>query len=343
MGVRSKKFRTLASSAFLPDKHKPWSGDYWPTYRGGIAYRWQSTRSGHSLGDFLYAVHSPDQLHQLSQHDLDLLSPAEKYDLWIAQHHFPLTNDELQQAQSSVDASLGDVPHWYGLCHGWVVAATKEPQPGNVAQVVASNGRTLRFFSSDIKALLSKYYGASEVATKFVGGRCTAKVIARDEHGRALANECRDINPATFHLVMEHYLAQRQQSVNVDIDAGEEVWTQPTYGYEFSLSNHRPFPGPLLYRHRAEGTVALVDVSFVLWYADEAASTRHPTQPIISKQIYEYTLELNANEFIIGGEWRSEGHPDFLWQLHDSPQARYQGGLDYGLLKELVNLSLRNS
>jgi hypothetical protein len=343
MGVRSKKFRAVATKAFLPATHKPWSGDYWPTFRGGIAHRWQTMHTGTTYTDYLYSTYPQDKLQVLTQNDLDLLSPAEKYDLWTANHHFPVTNEELQQMQSSYDDTLRDVPHWYGLCHGWVIAAAKEPQPGALAQVVASTGRVLRFFSSDIKALLSKYYAASEVATKFVGGRCTSKVVARDASGRIIDAECRDLNPATFHLVLDQYIAHKHVGVNVDIDEGEEVWTQPAYGYEFSYQNFRPYPGPQAYPHAAAGTVGLVDVVYSFWYADESTSSRHPTQPIISKQIYEYTLELNANEFIIGGEWRSERHPDYLWQLHDVPQARYQGGLDYSLLKELVRLSQGSS
>jgi hypothetical protein len=310
-------------------------------YKGGIANRWQVKRSGATYRDFLYDLYPPTQLNALSQHDLDLLSPAEKYDLLTGDLQFPLARSELDNTRASIDRTLGDVPHWYGLCHGWVVAATKEPQPGNLATVNAADGRTLRFFSSDIKALLSKYYAASEVATQFVGGRCNSKIIARDEFGRMLKPECRDLNPATFHLVLENYIAERQHSINIDIDGGIEVWTQPATGYDFSYFNLRSYAAEPNYRFAAPGTMRLIDVSFNLLYTNETFPSRLPGAPAINRITYEYTLELDEKDFIIGGEWISEKRPDFMWQLIDQPQARFQAGLDYHVLKELVRLSLR--
>jgi hypothetical protein len=339
MGVTTKPYLQVVAKASLADEITPWSGDYWATYKGGIAFRWQYRNVGTSVHSYLYDLYSPEQARALSQRELDFLSPAEKYDILTGKYNFPLASNELYQSRASVDAGLNDVPHWYGICHGWVVAATKEKQPGNIARISTADGRTLRFFSADIKALLSKYYAATQVATQFVGGRCNSRIIARDAFGRVVSPECRDLNPATFHLVLEHFIAHKQQSLNIDIDGGEEVWTQPASGYEFSYFNLRPLPAD--YRVPAAGTARVVDVSFNLLYTNETSPTRHPSPPAINRLTYEYTLELDRNDFIIGGEWRSDKRPDFMWQLVDAPQSRFQAGLDYHLLKQLVNLSLQ--
>lgn len=343
MGVSSKKYQQVVTKASLPEQQRPWSGDYWPTYRGGIAHRWQTMRHGYTFRDFLYQVPNQQQIAKMTQQELDRLSPAEKYDLLSSTHKFALTKSELYRTQGSVDSFLGDVPHWYGICHGWVVAATAEPQPGLVAQVTAADGRPLNFYSSDIKALLSKYYAESDVASHFVGGRCDSQYAARDSSGRVIDSECRDVNPATFHLVMESYIAHKRQSVNVDIDSTLEVWTQPAFAYEFAYSKLRPLSAEPNYRHAARGTARLINVSFTMYYADEALATRHPIPTVVANKTYEYTLELDQNDFIIGGEWISAKHPDFMWQLHDSPHAQVLAGLDYKILKELVTLSLRRS
>ncbi len=140
---------------------------------------------------------------------------------------------------------------------------------------------------------------------------------------------------------MDHFINYKNQSVNIDIDGGEEVWTQPAQGYEFSQQNLRPLAAEPGYRFPVPGTMRLIDVSFNLSYINEAYSTRQPTFPTISRLTYDYTLELDRNDFIIGGEWRSEKRPDFMWQLHDLPHPRFQAGLDYQILHELLLISLR--
>ena len=54
--------------------NKPWSGSYWPSYQGGIAFRWNRSPQQ----SFGYHLYTRNELRQLSTKQLKALSPAEK-------------------------------------------------------------------------------------------------------------------------------------------------------------------------------------------------------------------------------------------------------------------------
>ena len=72
-----RNFSKLEKYGVLPDT--PWSGDYWPTYKGGITYRWNKPVSEDSQR-YNYELPNVDQL---TAEQIKTLSPAEKYDLFI--------------------------------------------------------------------------------------------------------------------------------------------------------------------------------------------------------------------------------------------------------------------
>lgn len=37
----------------------------------------------------------------------------------------------------------------------------------------------------------------------------------------------------------------------------------------------------------------------------------------LETQIYNYDLELNQDGKIIGGEWHTDNHPDFIWTIRN--------------------------
>src|SRR5438046_971644 len=45
-GVRSKAYHSIATAADLAKDRTPWSDDYWPTFRGGTGFRWQTMAGG---------------------------------------------------------------------------------------------------------------------------------------------------------------------------------------------------------------------------------------------------------------------------------------------------------
>ena len=63
---------------------RPWSGDYWAKNKGGIGYRWK-TDEKHD-----YELPTAEQVQSWTPEQVDLLSPAEKYDLYLENTSFPL-------------------------------------------------------------------------------------------------------------------------------------------------------------------------------------------------------------------------------------------------------------
>ena len=336
MGVPVQKLSDLKTTAQL--SNIGWSGDYWATARAGIAYRWQTAHQGNNWRDYIYRTKTNQELRAMTQEQLDMLSPAEKYDLSTQRLDFPLTNDEFTRTRNAVDRT-GNVPYWYGICHGWAPAALLEADPGRRATVAGPFGKKVNFYSGDLKALTSRLYADARVENYFLGGRCNEEIIERDPDGRILRPECRDSNPASLHLVLADYIGKRDQGFVGDIQAGAQVWNQPIVGYSVELTNERALVSEPSYRYAASGTVKLVDVQLHLSYLVEESPAREPVAPNLASQDFAYTLEVDAGGYIIGGEWRSEERIDFMWQLKRRPTEVGDSTLSYRDIKSLLDLS----
>ncbi len=168
--------------------------------------------------------------------------------------------------------------------------------------------------------------------------------------------ECRDTNAGSFHLVLVQYLSDRnapeaKRSFVMDVTREDQVWNQPVYGFEStieSVENIEDIDDPLK-DFRAEGTVQIATVTTQVHYALEKGPyvdyNESNGSKITSKE-YRYTLEIDAEGWVIGGEWAVSGGsyyggstaPDFLWapqgQLTDSNTVKYSA------LKRLHDCSL---
>jgi hypothetical protein len=92
-----------------------------------------------------------------------------------------------------------------------------------------------------------------------------------------------------------------------------QVWNHPIYKYKSKvISHHAPSPGA------APQTVTELVVETAMTYVVESQPAWLPwhLSPSISydaSKNYQYQLELNANDEIVGSEWMSSERPDFLW------------------------------
>jgi hypothetical protein len=343
LSLRSYQLDELPLKAYLAPEIYPWSDSYWPTYAGGIGNRWQISPTGYDYRDFQYDFLSEEEIVANNPRvALDLLSPAEKYDILLGRYDFPLAKEERRNQLRAVDPQTDSVPSWFGLCHGWAPATLLEAEPGTVT-LTNSDGLDVTFFSSDIKALMTKVYADYSPPQPSVGRRCYTDQhqIERDENGRILLPECRDVNPAAFHLILTDYMA-RQEGFIVDISFGSEVWNQAVVGYEITEMESYPFDpaGDPAAPYRAPGTTTLVHVKNRLSYVTEIKSAREPNS--IDPDRYtrtvplEYTLELNFRGEIIGGEWASGHTPDFLWRAMKPASGQY---LDYAIVSKILEQS----
>ncbi|MGE0172109.1 MAG: hypothetical protein AB7T49_04960 [Oligoflexales bacterium] len=348
--VTEFQFDSLPVEGIIDDSKYPWSDDYWPTYGGGISKRWQITPPSTNYRDYQYPWLTRAQiLNGTSPVSVEHLSPAEKYDLLRGRYDFPLAKRERALQEAAVDPSTGQIPYWYGLCHGWAPAAALEPEPGAVATMVNPDGLQIPFYTSDINALFTKIYADNLGSSVAVGERCYTEnhEIEVDENNRIVVSNCRDTNPGALHVILAHYLGKadplRRTTFIADVTRGSEVWNQPIVGFKIAEAvrtrfNSRQDP---LARFRAPGTVELVKVTTEISYVGEIMPHRSPAiehrNQYTMKQWLQYTLELNRAGEIIGGEWNGSSAPDFLWRMLAKPQT--SGYLDYDTVVQIAEQS----
>ena len=154
----------------------PWSGDYWPTYKGGITYRWNNKDV---QGDKKFSYKIPKNFNDIKAEDIKKMSPAEKYDLYLGRSEFPLTNYERNRTNimKTIEGSETyekdfKIPTWEGLCHAWAPATILYSNPKPVT-MIGKKGHAIEFGSSDLKALLTYHlHLAKAPRTRFLGSRC---------------------------------------------------------------------------------------------------------------------------------------------------------------------------
>jgi hypothetical protein len=278
----------------------PWSDTYWPSYKGGIANRWQD-ETNNSPG-FQYKLYKLEELKNGSV-DLNILSPAEKFDIFNSRYDYPLLNSEWHRTHPS-DAS------WEGICHGWTPAAIYYEEPKNVT-LKNKDGLEIQFGSSDVKALLSYFlaqFASGHEETQFIGERCNTDIQENPE--KADSPECADANAGTFHVMLTNMIGLAGKAFTSDIDRSIEVWNQPLTKYEYTLGNTSEPTNT-----SAPGTVKVQSVSLTMYYVKETYPSATAHEPLILNRKHDYVLDLDADGNILGGSYdeNQSDRVDFMW------------------------------
>jgi len=298
------KFSALPLQGQLPIT--PWADDYWPGKHGGLAFRWATpARELDGSKDFTYSLYTLEKLKTMDRAALQVLSPAEKYDILVSNYEFPTVKAEWLRTKPTDE-------DWVGICHGWAPASMlyEEPQP-----VVMTNadGIKIPFGSSDVKALLSYYQGIKTVSPRvFLGERCDHDLAKDQTKGQDIA--CRDTNAGAFHITLTNQIALLKESFLADVTRDREIWNHPVHRYVSTIvkDNLPPAAGA------AVGTVSEVLVETLMTYTVEIHANYFPTGGTQlhedNTKTYRYRLELDKDGKIIGGEWETDERPDFLWR-----------------------------
>lgn len=324
-------FKSLPKNGKLADDRLGWSESYWPSNKGGIAYRWNHP----DPRPFQFKLHTKEELMRMSQDELSKLSPAELYDITNDDYNYTLTKRALS-LYSPKDL------WWEGICHGWAQAAINYPEPQPILYTNKS-GIKVPMGASDIKALLAMHeaYNYKGEIFGFAGRRCKVpgKVVGeaddRDHpsvRGYPIASlaespDCRDVNAGAFHVIISNMLGLHGKGFVADIDRFNDVWNQPIVGYHSQIVGEEPLDES----HRSSGIAKRVRVKMEMTYGEElkfytpelaAAGNQNfvsktpvtltPHQKFLSKN-YEYIVEINSSGNVIGGEWVSQTRPDFMW------------------------------
>jgi hypothetical protein len=267
-----RNLRNLPTQAKL--SKKPWTGDYWATWLGGISYRWFTDKGfrgnmpnykatcpydSKDPARWGYRIMDMDKIPK--DFNLACLSPAEKFDLFMEDKNWTLTKIERQRTKilktvkGSPEYESGyKIPKWEGLCHAWAPLTYSFAEPKSVL-VTNYKGRQIPFGSSDLKALMA--FGVShqdpiipklQSKSEFVGRRCSLDSykkalkegrISRNYYIKHLVESCeQSVNPAAFHIIITNMIGLRGESFVIDRTWDDEVWNQPVYEYSYET---RPF------------------------------------------------------------------------------------------------------
>lgn len=339
-------FSKLPLKASLSNSHYIWSENYWPSMLGGISYRWNNEPN---TEPFKYKLLSKSELSKLSTEELEKLSPAEKYDIYMGNYDYPLTKKVLSM-------NSPEELWWEGICDGWALASVNHIEPKRVNLKNKDGSLTVPFGSTDVKGLLSFYYAKvqDEGAYARVGKRCSVegKVPGEDHEydevrtmpspKDADSENCRDTNAGAFHVVISNMIGLMDHGFIAEVDRFNDVWNQPVG--EFSSEVVEELQPNIA--QRKEGIAKLLRVKTTMIYGDELnllndpqaeggfvsmdPVTGTPAQTTAFKD-YEYLLELDIRGLVVGGVWISDSRPDFIWLKETSK--------DFGKGKKAFNLS----
>lgn len=320
----------------------PWSGSYWPTFRLGIAERYEdpsypTTRNYADFANFYSGQKTPDFRDQKA---LDALSPAEKYDLLMNDSGKTLTKYSI--AHGATAYPNGVAQKWFGLCHGWAAASYMVPRPRRAFDIQVHSNLKLRFFPDDVKALATLLWANTHQSERIVGKRCRNKDVDRNTSGHLLKDQCFDINPGSWHVVMLNHIGISKKNLIIDTTYNLEVWNQPVRAYMLSYFNpktnqpattleeasvlRKDFPEDKFSRFRSPQTKSIIGVSMEIEYVKETNALQSEkddeSEDFSDLATYNYDIELDARGNIIGGEWHQDAHPDFIWTPFDSTDPK---------------------
>lgn len=304
-------------------KKSLWSGSYWPFYQGSLGARYRDPQFK-AVMDKTYKYEEYVSLRNARVNPNDL-SPAEKYDLLLGDAGQTFT--ETQWKNGDENRSLGgSVPTWRGICDGWAAASMTWSRPAKAVTLLSVNGQAITFYPEDIKALGSQLHAKGFKRVTFLGKRCNGTT-------GWLTGACKGLNPAALHLALVNSVGKEGGSFVMDISPGKEVWNYPVHNYQLSFLNPltaRPSSDwkdarvellgrerELSGRKRAKETKWIVAVKAKVKFIDMRdggtnAFDSNEFDKILEKE-WSYDLEINADGFVIGGEWMGKSKPDFMW------------------------------
>lgn len=310
-----------------------WSGSYWPHYQGSVAVRYRDP-------NFISLINMNSQWK--SHKDLsvmyplytyagkeNILSPAEKYDLVVGDSEMSLTKYAWEIGEKN--AVDGKVKTWRGVCDGWASAAQQMPRPVRNVTLTTPRGIPITFYPEDIKALGSLMYARSQGPVIFLGKRCRNQVVGLFTGG------CKETNPGTFHRAIVNRVGIMKKTFIADVSPGGEVWNYPIASYDvtfynvFDGSESKDFEEAkeLFVKKnrfsksgsRHKNTHSIVGVKLIVNYRDMRPANLleydDRSQDKTLTKIYNYDLELDVNNNILGGESASKNLPDFIWAPND--------------------------
>ncbi len=349
------------------------SSSWWPHRNNGLAWRWNASVRGDRDYDMSITRDSnPDNLSPVEKYDLlfehrGVLANAGGFDAIVPQ----ITNSDGTHPEVEVvgPATAWTLRHrgrwrtsfpanWEGYCNGWSAYSTTDPhgaplrdvrvrfESGVPIECVADEEGCVLFRMADIEALMIGVY--FDDGARMIGGTCWESTWERDPLGRPLNRDCRDVNPADFHVITTNFLARgvdgRRRPFIVDHVAGPDIWNFPVVRFESRYGERldraaglaRICPAGVTCNAQdefEEDTAQLIEVHTTYYMAsDDVGSEQlrlqaHERHIDVLEVPVQYLLELDASDRIVGGHWLGasiDNHPDIVWYSESHRSSREQ-------------------
>lgn len=290
-----REFSRLPLSSKLDEEHVPWSESYFPNVFGGVARRWQQPEAN----PWEYASPTKQELTSMSESEIRKLSPVEKLDIYLSRYNYPLLREERNRVKTTD-------PLWAGLCNGWTAVSLALAEP-NAVIVRNKDGISIPFGSSDIKAIYMLNQDLALIrkhnAASFIGVSCS---LSKFDKNFKEDKNCTDINSGAFHIALTNLLGLQKKGFVIDLERDYQVWNQPVFGYVSTIKSKQSTP-----------TGSKITIATVIDYVSESGNNFYPVKDTPNQRLktesYEYTVDLNTEGLIVGGDWISDVRPDFAW------------------------------
>lgn len=186
---------------------------------------------------------------------------------------------------------------------------------------------------------------------------------------RKRAQVCQGVNAGTFHVVIANQLGEMHKGFELDKTRDNQIWNQPARGFhstitQFSAPLRKSARGTVkvAYVETSLEYAQDTDYSWTFWnptlkglfrnnvmdpeFAAEynlytsmlknqgdvkKGQTLNYPDNVMDSAHYKYTLDLDEDDNIIGGDWLTLDRPDTLWIME--PKTRFEG--NFTRLKEI--------
>jgi hypothetical protein len=344
---------------------EPWSASYWPARNAYISARY-CNNDKNTIGIFdkktqkysRYFAYKesagmyiqPDEINKISPKNLEnqinsYFSPSEKLDYLLCDKTFALTN--YLKNFSKQFSKDGDIPTWFGVCHGWAPAAYYFAKPLKPIKLYACDGKTrIEFLPDDIKALATQFWANATYKTRFVGSICPfndpKKINSDKETGLWLDERCAAINPATFIIIIANQMGIKKLNLIFDPKSDDEKWNQPIYSYSmryFNILNNQFYSSckeakisvdklkgtndkflNFLARTVTSQTTHVIGVLIEVTYSIEVnpVHDQTSTKNFFKTDKFIAAIFLDKLGNLIGGQWKYNLHPNFMWKHEET-------------------------
>jgi hypothetical protein len=234
-------------------------------------------------------------------------SPLAKYDAYVEAKTGSNPQSVFWEQQNHSSTAVS----WGGHCNGWAASALLYDE---IEEPLWDPATGLTFTTSDINGLYAEASFCLDWA--FYGERNNGW------------GDPADIYPDKFHKVLVYYIQELKKPVILDYFRSEWVDNNVIGGYRFDITEESSLPGGGT-RYQVAATL----------YAHDYDHERNDSLGLATSRSfeYQYTLDVNADGEIIGGQWTGDDNPDFLWvPLSQKNCGRENPYVDPSILDELV-------